>query len=257
MCIRDSRRTPSRAAIANHPDFSPAIAWFGSLGRSFGLHQLLCTRSGQMVIGRVSPRRCCPAALFQIIASFPAGRDLLQGCQVCFCVAVLQEFLHADRRERGQDGGVGPLGRKFVGGAVGHPATPRKPNDHRRNRADRYSLEEASPRLARRTDGTCMAFSPSMRGTYAARGARQHPRDADGTRAEAVQFAGYWAYRRHRCCPKGRTKTSVRSRFNGSSRASHRSPVSVYMWCLDGTHNSARGIKFAFEVRGRMNRRRR
>ena len=125
-----------------------AIARFSSLGRSFGLDKFLCTRPRQLVIGGSTPRRCRPAALLQVLALLPIRRDLLQGYQVRFCVAVLQEFLHADRRERGQDGGVGPLGRKFIGGAAGHPTTPRKPDDHRCNRADCHSLQETSPRLA-------------------------------------------------------------------------------------------------------------
>jgi len=45
-----------------------------------------------------------------------------------------------------------------------------------------------------------MAFSLSMRGTCAARSARQRRRGADGTRAEAILFAGYCAYRWHRRC---------------------------------------------------------
>jgi len=121
---------------------------FSSLGCNFDLDQLVCTRPGQLVVGGGSPRPCCPAALLQVITLFPVRRDLLQDCQVRFRIAVLQEFLHADRREGCQDGVISPLIRKFDGGAASHPAAPRKPDDHRRDRADSYSLEETSPRLA-------------------------------------------------------------------------------------------------------------
>ena len=53
------------------------VPQFSSLGSSFGLGQLLRTRSGQLVVGRGSPRRCRPATLLQVIALFPVRRDLL------------------------------------------------------------------------------------------------------------------------------------------------------------------------------------
>ena len=112
----------------------------GSLGCRFGVEQLLCARPGQVVVGGGCPRLSHPAALLQVIALFPAGRDLLQDCQVRFRIAVLQEFLHADRREGCHDGGISPLSRKLVGAASSHPAAPRKSDDNRRDGADSYSL---------------------------------------------------------------------------------------------------------------------
>ena len=78
---------------------------------------------------------------------FPVRGNLLQDCQVRFRIAVLQEFLHADRREGRDDGGISLLSRKFVCGAASHPAAPGKPDDQRRDGADSYSLEEAISRL--------------------------------------------------------------------------------------------------------------
>ena len=48
----------------------------------------------------------------------PTQTATAPGCQVCRRFAVLQEFLHTDRREGCHDRGVSPLSRKFVGGAV-------------------------------------------------------------------------------------------------------------------------------------------
>jgi hypothetical protein len=81
------------------------------------------------------------------LALFPVRRNLLQDREVRFGIAVLQKFLHADWREGGYDGGISPLGRNFVGSPGSHPAAPRKPDYHRRNRADRDSLEETGPRF--------------------------------------------------------------------------------------------------------------
>jgi hypothetical protein len=104
---------------------SSRVLQFSSLGCSFGLDQLLCTRPGQVVVGGGSPRLGRPATLLQVITLFPARRDLLQDCQVRFRIAVLQKFLHADR--------------KLVGSAAGHPAAPRKPDDHGRDGAYSHS----------------------------------------------------------------------------------------------------------------------
>ena len=111
-----------------------------SLGYSFGFDQLCCTRPGQLVVGGGSPRPSRKAALLQVPALFPVGRDLSQGCQIFLRIAVLHELLHADRREDCHDRGAGLLGRKFVGGCLGDPPAPRKSDYHRRDRADHYSL---------------------------------------------------------------------------------------------------------------------
>ena len=63
-----------------------------------------------------------------------------RAARFCLCIAVLQEFLHADRREGCHDGGISPRSCKLVGTAPSHPATPRKPDDNRRDGADSYSL---------------------------------------------------------------------------------------------------------------------
>ena len=134
----NARRSSPRAdevSSSRGPQFQLSL-----LGCSFDLDQLLCTRPGQLVVGRGSPRPCRPAALLQVIALFPSRRDLLQNCQVRFRIAVLQEFLHADRREGCHDGGISSVIRKFDGGAASRPAAPRKPDDHRRDGADSYSL---------------------------------------------------------------------------------------------------------------------
>jgi hypothetical protein len=131
---------------------------FNSLGCGFELDQLLCTRSGQMVIGRGSPGRCCPAALFQVIAPFPAGRDLLQGCQVRFRIAVLQEFLHADRRERCHDSGIGPLGRNLVGSATGYQPPQENPMTMDATAPIAIPCRRRVRDSPRRIDGTCMVY---------------------------------------------------------------------------------------------------
>ena len=112
---------------------------FSSLGRSFGLEQLLGTRPGQVVAG-------CPATLHHVVALFPERGDLLQGGQIRFRIAVLQKFLHADRREGCHDSGISPLSRKLVSAASSRPAAPRKPDDNRRDGADRYVVDESSTR---------------------------------------------------------------------------------------------------------------
>ena len=75
-----------------------------------------------MVVGRSSSWLRRPAALLQVIASSHARGHLLQDCQVRFRIAVLQEFLYADRRESCHDGRISPLIRKFDGGAASYPA---------------------------------------------------------------------------------------------------------------------------------------
>jgi hypothetical protein len=120
---------------------------FSSLGRSFGLHQLLCARPRQVIVGGTCAGRCRPAALLQIIALLPVRGNLLQGRQVGFRVAILQEFLHADRRKGSDHGGISLFTRKFVGSAASYPAAPGKSDDYRRDSAYSYSLEKTSPRL--------------------------------------------------------------------------------------------------------------
>ena len=53
---------------------------FTSLAGSFDLDQLLCTCPGEVVVGGGRTRLCRPAAFLQVIALFPACRDLLQHC---------------------------------------------------------------------------------------------------------------------------------------------------------------------------------
>jgi hypothetical protein len=174
---------------------------FSSLGRTIDLRQLLRARPRQVVVGGTSSGQCRPAALLQIIALFPVQRNLLQGCQIRFRIAVLQEFLYADRRERRDDGGICPLSRKFVGGAASHPAAPRKPDDHRSDGADSYSLEETSSRLALQNGRNLHGFWPfdarDMRRTWRV----QQRTRADGTRTRLF-LNEYCAYRRRRRCPK-------------------------------------------------------
>ena len=131
--------------------------------------------------------RLPPAALLQVIALFPSRRDLLQDCQIRFRIAVLQEVLHADRREGCHDGGISLVIRKFDGGGASHPAAPRKPNDHRRDGADSYSLgDEFATRPAELKElAWLLAFR--SRGTCAARTATDT--GADGTRPERGSIA--------------------------------------------------------------------
>jgi hypothetical protein len=147
--------SPSRLAdIANEGRYVSASRWSWRLalrllpGRRFGLRQLIRTCPGQLVVGSGSPGPCRPAALLQVIALLPITRYLLQECEVRFRVAVLQEPLHAERRERRDDGGISSLIRQFDGGASGHPAAPGKSDDHRHDGADGYPLEKTSSRLA-------------------------------------------------------------------------------------------------------------
>jgi hypothetical protein len=192
-----------RLAEAGLERFAALVVYdFSSLGCNFDLDQLLCTRPGQMVVERGSPGRCCPAALFQVIALFPARGDLLQGCQVRFRIAVLQEFLHADRRERCHDSGIGPLGRKLVSSAAGHPAAHENPMTIDATAPIAIPCRRRVRDSPRRIDGTCMAFSLSMRRTCAARPHAQLRRRMLITPPNTALFAGYCAYRRHRCCPK-------------------------------------------------------
>ena len=62
------------------PGAAVEVLGFNSLGCSFGLDQLLCTRPGQVVVGGGSARLRRPAALLHVLALFPVRRDLLQGC---------------------------------------------------------------------------------------------------------------------------------------------------------------------------------
>jgi len=101
-----------------------------SLGCSLGFDQFRCTRPGQLVVGGRSPRPCRPTALLQVLALLPVGRDFSQGCQICLRFTVLQELLHADRREDCHDCGASLLSRMSVGGAAKHPAAPRKSYSH-------------------------------------------------------------------------------------------------------------------------------
>ena len=118
------------------------VAWarWSSLGCRFGFDQFRCTRPPKLVVGRRSPRPCRPAALLQVVALLPVGSDISQGSQVCLRIAVLHELLHTDRREDFHDCGASLLSRKFVGGWAGYPPAERKSDDHRRDRADSYSL---------------------------------------------------------------------------------------------------------------------
>src|ERR1700730_15608102 len=95
-----------------------------SLRGAFGLDEFLCACPGQNVVGRSSAWARCPSAFFHEIALLPSRRDFFQGREIRAGVAVLLEFLHADRREDCHDGSVGPLIRALVGGAGGQPATP-------------------------------------------------------------------------------------------------------------------------------------
>jgi hypothetical protein len=70
-----------------------------------------------MVVGGCDPWSCRPAALLQVLALFPVRRDQLQGGQIRFRIAVLQEFLHIAWREGYHDGGISLFIRKFGGGA--------------------------------------------------------------------------------------------------------------------------------------------
>src|ERR1700683_5539471 len=133
LFIGEARRACRRCAAVE-------VYIFSSLGCSIDLHQLLRTGPGQVVVGGGRSGRCRPAALLQIIALFPVRRNLLQDCQVCFGIAVLQEFLHADWRKNRNDRGISPLSRKSVGGTVSYPAAPRKPDARRRDGANGDSL---------------------------------------------------------------------------------------------------------------------
>src|SRR6266516_2921168 len=70
-----------------------------SLGRTFGLDQLLGTGPRQNVVGGSGSRACCPTAILDEIALLPARRDFSQRCEVRDRIAALLEFLHTDRRE--------------------------------------------------------------------------------------------------------------------------------------------------------------
>ncbi len=123
------------------PSAAVEVYNFSSLGCCrFLLRQLLCTLPSKVIVGGGSPRLCRPATLPHVFALFRVRRDLFYDCQVRLRIAVLQEFLHADRREGCQDGGIGPLNRKSVGCAASHRAAPRKSDDYRRDRADCYPL---------------------------------------------------------------------------------------------------------------------
>jgi hypothetical protein len=106
----------------------------------FGFDQFRCTRLGQLVVGGGSPRRCRPAAFLQVLALLPVGRDLSQDCQIRLRIAVLQEFLNADRREDCHDCSTSLVSGKFVGSSGSHPTAPRKSYSHRCDGADSYSL---------------------------------------------------------------------------------------------------------------------
>src|ERR1700751_1545790 len=137
------QRTAGPYIRVRRPDYSvgPRRNQFSSLDWGFGLDQLFCTQPRQLVVARSSAGWCRPATLLHVLALFPIRGDLLKGCQVRFCVAVMLELLHADRHEGCHDGSLGLLGRKFVSSAAGHPAAPRKPDDHRRGSANGHSLK--------------------------------------------------------------------------------------------------------------------
>jgi hypothetical protein len=125
-------------------------AQWSSLRRSFCFDQFRCSRPGQLIVGRGSPWPCRPATLLQVLTLFPASRNLLQDCQICFCIAVLQEFRNAERRKHRYNCVASLLGCKLVRGSAGHPTAPRKSDYYRRHRADNHSLNETSARLATR-----------------------------------------------------------------------------------------------------------
>ena len=97
-----------------------------------------------MIVGGGSPRLCRRAALLHVFALFPGRRALFYDCQVRLRIAVLQEFLHADRRKGCHDGGISPLSRKSIGCAASHPAAPRKPDNYRRDRASGCALQQTA-----------------------------------------------------------------------------------------------------------------
>jgi Glycosyltransferase family 20 len=83
--------------------------------------------------------------LLHVFALFPVRRDLFYDCQVRLRIAVLQEFLHADRREGCHYGGIGTLSRKSIGCGARHP---RKPDNNGRDRTGGCALQQTAQRFS-------------------------------------------------------------------------------------------------------------
>ena len=170
--LRDTSRSISSAnAIFQYGQRRRARS--RSLGCGFGFDQFRCTRPGQLVVGGGSPRPCRPTALLQVLALLPVGRDFSQGCQICLRIPVLQELLHADRREDCHDCGASLVSRKFVGGSAGHPTAPENPMTIDATAPIAILVGDEFRDLPRKIDGTCMAFGLSIKVAHRTQRARQ------------------------------------------------------------------------------------
>jgi hypothetical protein len=120
------------------------------------------TVSATYAAAQCCPGSCRPAALLQVIALFPVRRDFLQDGQVRFRIAVLQEFLHADRREGCP---TAPSARSSAS-LMGVPPVTHPPQENPMTIDATAPIAIPCGRRVRdspcRIEGTCMAFGLSF-----------------------------------------------------------------------------------------------